>query len=143
MATPYFSKKLTHLLNETGNILTYQNLNLILSDWNTKFVTNLKSTQHLPLLQFCQKLSYKLLSRTRSSIIKLRANSIGLSRMLWILFCPVITKELFLEIAAPKRQAKSLKLLVTTQLAFFTFASCTTGIYEKQFFNKHFLKRFC
>ena len=119
MATPYFSKKLTHLLNETGNILTCQNLNLILSDWNTKFVTNLKSAQHLPLLQFCQKPSYKLLSRTRSSIIKLGANSIGLSRMLWILFCPVITKELFLEIAAPKRQAKSLKTTCDDVVSFF------------------------
>ena len=29
--------------------------------------------------------------------------------MLWIWFCPVTSKELFLKIAAPKRQAKSLK----------------------------------
>ena len=29
--------------------------------------------------------------------------------MLWIWFCPVTTKELFLKIAAPKKQAKSLK----------------------------------
>ena len=29
--------------------------------------------------------------------------------MLWIWFCPVTTRELLLKIAAPKRQAKSLK----------------------------------
>ena len=99
-----FPKKLIHLLNVTGKILTCQNLNLISSGWNIKFVMQLKSTQYLPLPQFCQKLSCKLPSRTRPSIIKLGTNS-----MLSIWFCPVTTKELFIKIAAPKRQAKSLK----------------------------------
>ena len=76
MATPYFSKKLIHLLNVTGKILTCQNLNLISSGWNTKFFMQIKSTQYLLLPRFCQKLSCKLHSRTRLSIIKLGTNSI-------------------------------------------------------------------
>ena len=75
MATPYFSKKVIHLLNVTGKILTCQKLNLISSGWNTKFFMQLKSTQYLPLPRFCQKLSCKLPSRTRPSIIKLGTNS--------------------------------------------------------------------
>ena len=75
MATLYFSKKLIHLLNVTGKILTCQNLNVISSGWNTKFAMQLKSTQYLPLPRFCQ-LSCKLPSRTRPSIIKLGTNSI-------------------------------------------------------------------
>ena len=70
------SKKLIHLLNVTGKILTCQNLNLISSGWNTKLFMQLKSTQYLPLPRFCQKLSCKLPSRTRPSIIKLGTNSI-------------------------------------------------------------------
>ena len=54
--------------------------------------------------------------------------------MLSIWFCPATTKELFLKMAAPKREAKSLK---TT---FSTFASYTPGMYEKQFFHKHFFR---
>ena len=75
MATPYFSKKLIHLLNVTGKLLTCKNLNLISSGWNTKFFMQLKSTQYLPLPRFCLKLSCKLPSRTRPSIIKLGTNS--------------------------------------------------------------------
>ena len=67
-------------------------------------------TQYLPLPRFCQKLSCKLFSRTRPSIINMEQIVFEQkSRMLWIWFCPVTTKELFLKIAAPKRQAKSLK----------------------------------
>ena len=73
-----FSKKLIHVLNVTPKMLTCQNLNLISSDWNTKFVMQLKSTQYLPLRRFCQKLSCKLPSRTIPSIIKLGTNSIWL-----------------------------------------------------------------
>ena len=75
MTTPYFSKNLIHLLNVMGKVLTCQNLNLISSDWNKKFFMQLKSTQYLPLPRFCQKLSCKLPSRTRPSIIKLGTNS--------------------------------------------------------------------
>ena len=59
-------------------ILTCKNLNLISTGWNTKFVMQLKSTQYLPLPRFCQKLSCKLSSRTRPSIIKLGTSSIWL-----------------------------------------------------------------
>ena len=75
MVTPHFSRKLIHLLNVTGKILTCQNLNLIPSGWNKRFFMQLKSTQYLPLPRFCQKLSCKVPSRTRPIIIKLRTNS--------------------------------------------------------------------
>ena len=75
MATPYFSKKMIHLFNVTGKILTCQNLNLILSGSNTKFFMQLKSTLYLQLPQSCQKLSCKFPSRTRPRIIKLGTNS--------------------------------------------------------------------
>ena len=52
-----------------------------------------------------QLLSYKLLSRTNWEQKGLDWKS----RMLWILSCPVSTKESFLTIAVPKRQTKSLK----------------------------------
>ena len=95
-------------------------------------------TQYLPLPRFCQNLSCKLPSRTRPSIIKLEQIVFDQkSRMLWIWFCPVTTKELFLKIAAPKRQAKSLKTTLR-QLAFITFASCTPGIYENNSFTSIF-----
>ena len=130
-----FSKKLIHLLNVTGKILTFQNLNLISSRWNTKFVMQFKSTQCLPLPRFCKKPSCKLPSRTRPSIIKLGTNSICLEITHVIdMVLPCNHKGFFLKMAAPKRQAKSLKTI------FSTFASYTPGMYEKQFFHKHFFR---
>ena len=73
-----FSKKLIHLLNVTGKVLTCQNLNLISSGWNTKFVMQFKQAQCLPLPRFCEKPSCKLPSRTWPSIMTLGTNSIWL-----------------------------------------------------------------
>ena len=67
-----------YLLNVTKIFLACQNLNLISSDWNTKFSMQINSTQCLQLPRFCQKLSCKLPFRTRPSIIKLGTNSIWL-----------------------------------------------------------------
>ena len=63
--------------------------------------------QYLPLPRLCQKLS----SRTTPIYLNWEQIVFELkSRILWIWSCPVTTKELFLEIAAPKRQVKFLKI---------------------------------
>ena len=71
----YVPPKLTFCSGPSPQLF-WSNLNLISSGWNTKFFMQLKSTQYLPLPRFCQKLSCKLPSRTRPSIIKLGTNSI-------------------------------------------------------------------
>ena len=60
--------------------------------------------------------------------------------MLWIWSCPVSTEEMFLKIAAPKRQTKSSKS--NCEVAFITFIRCTPEIYYKQFFSQAFFKDF-
>ena len=66
-ATPYFSKKVIHLLNVTGKNFDLSKPKYCLIRLEHKVRLQLKSTQ---------KLSCKLPSRTRASIIKLGTNSI-------------------------------------------------------------------
>ena len=60
--------------------------------------------------------------------------------MLWIWFCPVTTKELFLKIAAPKRQAKSLKATCKVVSFYYICKLYTWNIWKQ--FSQAFLKGF-
>ena len=61
--------------------------------------------------------------------------------MLWIWFYPVTTKELFLKIAGPKRQAKSLKTTCEVVIFYYT---CKLYIWNlwKTILSHEFLKSF-
>ena len=61
--------------------------------------------------------------------------------MLWIWFCPVTTKELFLKIAAPKRQAKSLKTTCEV-VSFYYICKLYTWNLWKTILSQAFLKGF-
>ena len=141
MTTPYFSKKLIHLLNVTRKILSCQNLNLISSGWNTKLFMQLKSTQYLPLPQFCQKPSCELPSRTRPSIIKLKTNSTWLEITHAMDMILLYNHKLFLKIAAPKRQAKSLKTTFEV-VRFYCICKLYTWNLWKAILSQAFLKGF-
>ena len=61
--------------------------------------------------------------------------------MLWIWFCPVTTKEFFLKIAAPKRQAKSLKTTCEV-VSFYYICKLYTWNLWKTILSQPFLKGF-
>ena len=61
--------------------------------------------------------------------------------MLWIWFCPVTTKELLLKIAAPKRQAKSLKTTGEVVSFYYIYKLYTWNVL-KAILSQAFLKGF-
>ena len=61
--------------------------------------------------------------------------------MLWIWFCSITTKELFLKIAAPKRQAKSLKTTCEVLSFYYICKLCTWNLW-KTILSQAFLKVF-
>ena len=63
------------------------------------------------------------------------------SRMLWIWSCPVTTIDLFLKIAAPKRQTKSLKSNCEV-VSFYYICKLYTWNLLKTIFSQAFLKDF-
>ena len=61
--------------------------------------------------------------------------------MLWIWFCTLTTKELFIKIAAPKRQAKSLKTTCEAVSFYYIYKLDTWNVWKK-ILLKAFLKGF-
>ena len=61
--------------------------------------------------------------------------------MLWISFYPVTTKELLLEIVAPKRQGKSLKTTCEVVTFYYICKLCTWNLW-KTILSQAFLKGF-
>ena len=104
-----------HLLKVTGKLFDLLKSKSYLSSLediahHATYVNALFTTSLVLSKASEQLLSYKLLSRTTK--VKLNCKQVDFdwkSRMLWIWFCPISTRELLLKIAVPKRQTKSMK----------------------------------
>ena len=105
----------------------------------------IKSTHYLPIPGFCQQLLNSYFPTNFSpELQKYNSEQIGFDwklRILWIWSCPVSTKELFLKIAVPEKQTKSLKSTCEVVSFYYIFKLYTLNLL-RTIFSQAFLKDF-